>query len=68
MVIIIRDNGQGIRKEDLYYVFDPYFTTKSRGSGIGLALCKKTIEQHKGSIYINSCFGKGTTVTIKLPI
>lgn len=68
ILIVIRDNGKGIYEEHLPHVFDLYFTTKKSGSGIGLALCKKIIDQHKGSIQIKSIFGEGTIVTIQLPI
>jgi two-component system cell cycle sensor histidine kinase/response regulator CckA len=61
------DTGQGIRKKDLANLFKPLFTTKSQGMGLGLPICKRIVEAHGGSIYINSKFGKGTIVTIELP-
>ena len=63
----VRDDGEGIREEDLPRVFDPYFTTKSGGSGLGLPLSKMIIEQHEGSILVESLPGDGTVVTVTLP-
>ena len=65
--IAVRDDGGGIREEDLQRVFDPYFTTKSGGSGLGLPLSKMIIEQHDGSIRVQSRPGEGTVVTVSLP-
>ena len=66
--IVIIDNGSGIDEKHINRVFDPYFTTKKEGSGIGLALSRRVIEQQGGSINIKSRLEKGTTVTITLPI
>jgi len=65
--IILRDDGEGIREDHLPRVFDPYFTTKSSGSGLGLPLSKMIVEQHDGSIRIESRLGEGTIVTVSLP-
>ena len=62
--IIIADDGAGIREEHLVKVFDPFFTTKKGGTGLGLPICRKIIEDHEGSINIASSEGKGTTVTL----
>jgi len=68
VVIIVKDNGKGIKSEDLGKVFLPYFTTKKKkGLGLGLAICKKVIEAHNGKIYINSESEKGTEVRIVIP-
>jgi len=48
-------------------LFQPLFTTKAKGIGMGLAICKKIVEQHKGTIEAKSKVSKGTTFTIKLP-
>jgi len=64
----ILDTGEGITPEDLKKVFQPYFTTKPLGIGLGLALTKRIIEEHHGKIEINSTPGKGTKVTLTLPV
>jgi len=66
--IVIADTGSGIAEEDLPKVFDPFFTTKSSGTGLGLAVVRKIIDYHEGSISIKSRLGQGTTVTIDLPM
>ncbi|MGH7033099.1 MAG: sensor histidine kinase, partial [Stellaceae bacterium] len=64
--MVIADNGPGIPAENLAKVFEPLFSTKSFGTGLGLPVVKQIIEQHGGSIAIASEPGKGTRVTIKL--
>jgi nitrogen fixation/metabolism regulation signal transduction histidine kinase len=66
--IIFTDTGSGIDIQDMDKVFDPYFTTKDVGIGLGLALTKKIIKEHKGEVFILSRPGVGTTVTIRLPL
>ena len=68
LVIEVKDTGSGILPEDLDKVLDPYFTTKPDGTGLGLALAYKIIDEHKGSIRFSSSEGKGTTVSVFLPI
>jgi CheY-like chemotaxis protein len=65
--ITVRDEGVGIDKKNLKLVFDPYFTTKSTGCGLGLATTHSIINQHGGAIKIDSTPGKGTTFTLYLP-
>jgi len=64
----IKDNGCGIEKEDLEKVFDPFYTSKSRGTGLGLTICKELIKLHNGNIEIQSQTGQGTSVKISLPL
>ncbi len=65
--IAIRDEGAGIAPENLEKIFEPFFTTKARGTGLGLAITKRIVEQHFGSIMVESELGKGTTFTVRLP-
>jgi len=65
--IRICDSGVGVPKNVIEKLFTPFFTTKSRGVGLGLAICKRIVEAHGGSISVESKKGKGTCVTIILP-
>ena len=65
--IEIADNGSGIPKELLQKTFENRFTTKSNGHGFGLIVCKKVVENHNGTIVIDSTEGEGTTFRIKIP-
>jgi len=64
----IADTGVGIPEEALGKIFDPLFTTKAKGIGLGLAVCKTIIDRHQGHIEVESEVGKGTTFTINLPL
>jgi two-component system, NtrC family, sensor histidine kinase HydH len=66
--IAVADTGAGIDRESLTRIFDPYYTTKSSGTGLGLAIVHKIVEAHGGGIRIESEPGKGTLVTIALPL
>jgi PAS domain S-box-containing protein len=66
--IMISDNGPGIPDEILGKIFDPYFTTKDDGSGLGLSICHSIIKKHNGAITVESKPGKGTVFTIQLPV
>jgi PAS domain S-box-containing protein len=65
--IVIRDNGSGIPADMLDSIFDPYFTTKEEGHGLGLAVTHSIVTKHGGRINVESEVGKGTTFTILLP-
>jgi signal transduction histidine kinase len=65
--IVLADTGVGIPEESMRKLFTPLFTTKAKGIGMGLAICKKIIEEHGGTISVKSKVGEGTTFTIKLP-
>ncbi|MBN1113988.1 MAG: ATP-binding protein, partial [Oligoflexia bacterium] len=66
--IFIKDNGIGIPDEHMQKIFDPFFSTKAKGTGLGLAVCRQIVDFHKGKILIESKPGKGTTVNIELPL
>lgn len=68
VVVHIHDTGCGIPRENVSQLFYPYFTTKKGGTGIGLALSQKIVNDHKGTIRIESREGEGTTVTVELPV
>jgi PAS domain S-box-containing protein len=65
--VSITDKGIGIAQEHLDRIFDPYFTTKQRGSGLGLATAYSIIKHHGGAVAVESCLGRGTAVHITLP-
>jgi hypothetical protein len=67
-IIVISDTGRGIPKDNLERIFDPFFTTKSDGSGLGLSIVHRIIDEHKGAVSITSQRNKGTDVRIELPI
>ncbi len=73
-IIEIRDNGQGIAKEDLPYIFNRFYRVqkdrarKTGGSGLGLSICRLIVETHQGDIKVESKAGTGSTFRIKLPI
>jgi len=64
----IADTGCGIPQEVTNKIFDPLFTTRAKGIGLGLSVCKAIIERHEGHIEVESEVGKGTTFNIKLPL
>jgi len=66
--ISFNDTGIGIDHEDIMKVFDPFFTKKESGTGLGLSVSYKIIEEHNGHIIVNSTQGKGTTFIIELPV
>ena len=64
----IKDNGPGIPAAALARVFDPFFTTRAQGSGLGLSICQSIVREHGGIISIESVVGQGTAVVIDLPV
>ena len=68
VTIIFTDTGAGIKAEDQKKLFEPFFSTKARGIGLGLATAKLIIDAHHGSIAVESDYGKGASVIIKLPL
>jgi len=67
LVLEIADTGSGIEPADLPHVFEPYFSRSEDGTGIGLVIVKKIVEDHGGTISISSELHVGTTVTVRLP-
>jgi signal transduction histidine kinase len=67
--IRVEDTGSGTSEEDLPHIFEPFYTTKAEGNGLGLGLATVygIIDKHKGMITVDSKVGKGTTFTIELP-
>ena len=68
IIIEVKDSGGGIPKEKLSKIFQPYFSTKEKGIGLGLSIAYRIISDHNGKIEVKSEVGKGTIFTIKLPI
>jgi PAS domain S-box-containing protein len=66
--IAFTDTGIGIRKDILEKIWTPLFTTKAKGMGFGLPICKRIVEAHGGNISVESIVGKGTTFTVTIPI
>ena len=66
--IAFADTGTGIPKKTLQKLFSPLFTTKAQGMGFGLAICKRIVDAHGGTITVKTELNKGTTFTIALPI
>ncbi len=65
--VIVHDSGKGIPSENLNRIFEPYFSTKKSGMGLGLPIVKRIIEQHGGSLSVQSSLGRGTTFVMRLP-
>jgi two-component system, sporulation sensor kinase E len=68
IMIAVRDTGGGIPSEVLQHIFEPYFTTKTEGSGLGLMIVQRVIRQHGGLVEVSSEQGRGTTFRLFLPI
>ena len=64
----VRDSGQGIPEEIASKIFEPYFTTRSKGSGLGLTIVYKVVREHGGDVEVNSTPGRGTAFQVTLPI
>jgi PAS domain S-box-containing protein len=68
VMIEVKDTGSGIPPEDLERIWKPFYSTKVRGSGLGLSLCRRVVEQYGGHIHVWSVYGQGTTFRIILPV
>lgn len=65
--LVIRDNGCGIKKENLHRIFEPFHTTKPQGTGLGLAVTHKILEAHDATVFVDSAVGEGTRFLIEFP-
>jgi PAS domain S-box-containing protein len=67
-VIKVQDNGRGIPEKNLIRIFDPFFSTKKQGAGLGLTTCQNIVISHGGQIGVESAWGKGSVFTVSLPL
>ena len=67
LCISVRDNGEGISEENIEKIFEPFYTTKGNGTGLGMAVVQAVIKGHKGNVEIQSEVGKGTVVSVHIP-
>jgi hypothetical protein len=65
--ISVSDNGEGIAESDTAKIFEPKFTTKNSGMGLGLAMVKKIVETYQGSITVNSSINEGAVFQVRFP-
>ena len=66
--VMVTDTGVGISEEEITKIFQPFYSTKEKGTGMGLAICRRIINEHDGEISVESRVGKGTTFSVILPI
>ena len=66
--VTVSDTGSGIDPEHIDKIFEPYYSTKETGTGLGLAIARKAVEDHDGTITVESTPGRGTTFTVELPL
>ena len=64
----VRDTGIGIPEDNLQHIFDPFFTSKDEGSGLGLAVSHQIVQEHGGFVTVESTLGKGSSFTIEFPL
>jgi signal transduction histidine kinase len=67
-VVEVRDTGKGIQEEERPFIFNPFFTTKASGTGLGLAITHRIIQEHNGTIEVESEVGKGSVFRVFIPI
>ena len=65
--VVVSDNGPGIEEDVKERIFIPFFTTKTKGTGLGLAIVKQIVEANKGSISVESEYGKGASFIMRFP-
>ena len=66
-VVTVRDHGAGISEQDMVHIFEPFFSTKKQGTGLGLAMVRGILNQHSGTVEIRSTMGMGTSVSMVWP-
>jgi signal transduction histidine kinase len=64
----VTDQGSGISSEHLKTVFEPFFTTRKGGTGLGLYVCHEIVKRHDGALTVTSEVGRGTTFSVELPL
>jgi signal transduction histidine kinase len=65
--VVVSDNGRGISAQNLANIFRPFYTTRGDGTGLGLSLARRIVEDHHGQIEVSSTVGKGSQFTVLLP-
>ena len=68
VAVTVSDSGCGISEDHLGRIFEPYFTTKEEGSGLGLVIVERLVSEHGGDLVVSSAPGKGTTITVRIPV
>jgi signal transduction histidine kinase len=68
LLLTVEDRGQGLSKDVLSRLFEPLFTTRSTGTGLGLALCRRVVEKHRGTISANNREGGGASFIVRVPL
>ncbi|MBE0478700.1 PAS domain-containing protein [Candidatus Aerophobetes bacterium] len=68
VLVEISDSGEGISKAEMQYIFKPFYSTKPRGTGLGLSFCRRVAEEHEGELLVKSELRKGTTFMVSLPV
>ena len=68
MIVIVADTGDGIPEDILPRIFEPYFTTKTKGAGLGLSIARRIVEAHGGTLTVDSTIGQGTRFRIAVPM
>ena len=65
--IAVHDNGPGLNREQREHIFEPFYTTKTKGTGLGMAIAQRIVEAHDGSISVGDCSRHGAEIVVVLP-
>jgi two-component system, NtrC family, sensor kinase len=68
MIVTVADTGEGVPQETLSRIFEPYFTTKTKGAGLGLTIARRIVEAHQGTLTVDTTSGQGTRFRIAVPM